>query len=178
MPPKKTPKLLAEGALTRPNFESDKYKTDKKNDKNIESVLVAGFFGPAERPAGDKGLFQGPHHCRRAKFWPATPLVKRALPTNSLLAFSPKKAESHGPKEAGLAVEILDEKKIASLQDGRAPPQRRAGWPRGRLALWSSPTRLRVQKPGATRPLVSSAKAVTFDNWRHLHQNLPTAWKK
>src|SRR5438445_13315826 len=33
---------LAEGALTA-NFESDKYKTDKKNDKNIESVLVAGF---------------------------------------------------------------------------------------------------------------------------------------
>src|SRR5467141_244549 len=48
---------LAEGALTA-NFESDKYKTDKKNDKNIESVLVAGFSA-AERAAGDKGLSRG-----------------------------------------------------------------------------------------------------------------------
>src|SRR5712671_6169465 len=31
----------AEGTLTA-NFESDKYKTDKKNDKNIESVQIAG----------------------------------------------------------------------------------------------------------------------------------------
>src|SRR6267378_3384690 len=30
---------IAEGALAA-NFETDKYKTDKKNDKNIETVLI------------------------------------------------------------------------------------------------------------------------------------------
>src|SRR5216110_2503107 len=48
---------IAEGALAA-NFETDKYKTDKKNDKNIETVLVAGF-SDAERAAGDKGLSKG-----------------------------------------------------------------------------------------------------------------------
>src|SRR5437879_10266473 len=44
---------IAEGALAA-NFETDKYKTDKKNDKNIDTVLVAGF-SDAERAAGEKG---------------------------------------------------------------------------------------------------------------------------
>src|SRR5256714_283785 len=42
---------IAEGALAA-NFETDKYKTDKKNDKNIDTVLVAGF-SDAERAAGE-----------------------------------------------------------------------------------------------------------------------------
>src|SRR5437879_6901592 len=37
-----TAQAVVEGALAA-NFETDKYKTDKKNDKNIETVLVAGF---------------------------------------------------------------------------------------------------------------------------------------
>src|SRR5260370_34997449 len=52
--PEENAQALAEGALTA-NFESDKYKTDKKNDKNIEPVLVAGFSA-TERAAGYKGL--------------------------------------------------------------------------------------------------------------------------
>src|ERR1700682_3142237 len=48
---------IAEGALAA-NFETDKYKTDKKNDKNIETALVAGF-SDAERAAGEKGLSKG-----------------------------------------------------------------------------------------------------------------------
>src|SRR6267378_1590520 len=48
---------IAEGALSA-NFETDKYKTDKKNDKNIETVLIAGF-SDAERAAGEKGLSKG-----------------------------------------------------------------------------------------------------------------------
>src|SRR5216683_3986272 len=42
---------IVEGALAA-NFETDKYKTDKKNDKNVETVLVAGF-SDAERAGGD-----------------------------------------------------------------------------------------------------------------------------
>src|SRR6267143_3639004 len=37
-----TVQAVVEGALAA-NFETDKYKTDKKNDNNIETVLVAGF---------------------------------------------------------------------------------------------------------------------------------------
>src|SRR5258707_6307379 len=48
---------IAEGALAA-NFETDKYKTDKKNDKNIDSVQIAGF-SDAERAAGEKGLSRG-----------------------------------------------------------------------------------------------------------------------
>lgn len=49
-----TAQALAEGAIAA-DFESDKYKTDKKNDKSIDSVLLAGF-SEAERAAGEKGL--------------------------------------------------------------------------------------------------------------------------
>src|SRR5712691_3751904 len=34
--------VIAEGALVA-DFESDKYKTDKKNDKAMEAVLLAGY---------------------------------------------------------------------------------------------------------------------------------------
>src|SRR5215470_17250705 len=34
--------VIAEGALTA-EFESDKYKTEKKNDKKIEAVPIAGY---------------------------------------------------------------------------------------------------------------------------------------
>ena len=37
---------LAEGALAA-NFESDKYKTEKKNDKSIDTVLLTGYLGGA-----------------------------------------------------------------------------------------------------------------------------------
>src|SRR6266852_5658504 len=52
-----TAQAIAEGAQAA-NFETDKYKTDKKNDKNIESVQIAGF-SDAERAAGEKGLSRG-----------------------------------------------------------------------------------------------------------------------
>src|SRR6266704_4953844 len=48
---------IAEGALAA-DFESDKYKTDKKNGKNIESVQIAGY-SDSERAAGEKGLSKG-----------------------------------------------------------------------------------------------------------------------
>src|SRR5713101_1739384 len=103
---------LAEGALTA-NFETDKYKTDKKNDKNIESVLVAGFSA-AERAAGDKGLSRGRIIADAQNF--ARDLVNE--PSNKLTPrILAEKAEAMA-KEAGLAVEILDEKKIASLKMG------------------------------------------------------------
>src|SRR6266850_2787665 len=103
---------IAEGALAA-NFETDKYKTDKKNDKNIETVSVLGY-SDAERAAGDKGLSKGRVIADAQNF--ARDLVNE--PSNKLTPrILAQKAEAMA-KEAGLSVEILDEKKIADLKMG------------------------------------------------------------
>ena len=43
---------VAEAAITA-NFESDKYKTDKKGDKSVETVILAGY-GEATKSAGKR----------------------------------------------------------------------------------------------------------------------------
>ena len=48
-----TAQALAEGFITA-NFETDKYKTEKKNGKEIESVRIAGY-SESEKSAGEKG---------------------------------------------------------------------------------------------------------------------------
>src|ERR1700720_4080119 len=48
---------VAEGALTA-NFESDKYKTDKKDAKFVDSIILAGF-PEQDRAAAEKGLVRG-----------------------------------------------------------------------------------------------------------------------
>src|SRR5262249_27455930 len=48
---------VAEGLLTG-NFETDKYKTEKKNPKEIDSVVLLGF-AEGERAAAEKGLAAG-----------------------------------------------------------------------------------------------------------------------
>src|SRR5207245_927220 len=107
-----TAQLIAEGALLS-NFESDKYKTDKKNDKNIETVVVAGY-SDSERSAGDKGLLKGRIIAEAQNF--TRDLVNE--PSNKLTPrILAEKAEAMA-KEAGLSVEILDERKIADLKMG------------------------------------------------------------
>src|SRR6266851_1948103 len=103
---------VAEAALAA-NFETDKYKTDKKYDKNIETVLVAGFSG-AERAAGDKGLSKGRIIADAQNF--TRDLVNE--PSNKLTPRILAEKAAAMAKEAGLAVEILDEKKITSLKMG------------------------------------------------------------
>src|ERR1700726_2994978 len=56
-PAEDSAQTLAEGSLAA-NFEADKYKTDKKNDKSIDTVLLAGY-SDAERAAAEKGLARG-----------------------------------------------------------------------------------------------------------------------
>src|SRR5216684_4925635 len=103
---------IAEGALAA-DFETDKYKTDKKNDKNIETVQVAGY-SDAERAAGENGLSKGRIIADAQNF--ARDLVNE--PSNKLTPrILAQKAEAMA-KEAGLTVEILDEKKIADLKMG------------------------------------------------------------
>ena len=107
-----TAQAITEGAIAA-DFESDKYKTDKKNDKSIESIQIAGY-SDGERAAGEKGLTRGRIIAESQNF--ARDLINE--PSNKL---TPKilaeKAEAMA-RQAGLAVEILDEKKIADLKMG------------------------------------------------------------
>jgi leucyl aminopeptidase len=145
---------IAEGALAA-NFESDKYKTDKKNDKSVDTVLLAGY-SDKERAAGDKGLSRGRIIADAQSF--TRDLVNE--PSNKL---TPKilaeKAEAMA-KEAGLAVEILDEKKIADLKMGALLSVSQGGpEPPRVMVVTYTPAN---PKPGA--PVIGLiGKAVTFD---------------
>src|SRR5438445_4558932 len=145
---------IAEGALTA-NFESDKYKTDRKNDKNIESVQIAGY-SDTERAAGDKGLSKGRIIADAQNF--ARDLVNE--PSNKLTPrILAEKAEAMA-KGAGLAVEILDEKKIADLKMGALLSVAQGGpEPPRVMVVTYTPAN---PKPGA--PVIGLiGKAVTFD---------------
>ena len=103
---------LAEGFITA-NFETDKYKTEKKNGKDIESIRIAGF-ADAEKAAAEKGLLAGTVIAESQNF--ARDLVNE--PSNKLTPrILAERAEAMA-KEAGLSVDILDEKKIADLKMG------------------------------------------------------------
>src|SRR5713226_2884537 len=145
---------IVEGALAA-NFETDKYKTDKKNDKNIEAVSVAGY-ADAERAAGEKGLSKGRIIADAQNF--TRDLVNE--PSNKLTPrILAQKAEAMA-KEAGLAVEILDEKKIADLKMGALLSVAQGGpEPPRVMVVTYTPANL---KPGA--PVIGLVgKAVTFD---------------
>jgi leucyl aminopeptidase len=137
------------------DFETDKYKTDKKNDKFIETFTIAGF-SDAEKVAGEKGIARGRIIGEAQNF--ARDLVNE--PSNKL---TPKilaeKAEAMA-KEAGLAVEILDEKKIADLKMGALLSVAQGGpEPPRVMVVTYTPAN---PKPGA--PVIGLVgKAVTFD---------------
>src|SRR5216683_1901833 len=145
---------IAEGALVA-NFETDKYKTDKKNDKYVETVVVAGF-SEAERAAGDKGLSKGRIIAEAQNF--TRDLVNE--PSNKLTPrILAEKAEAMA-KEAGLSVEILDESKIADLKMGAllSVAQGSVEPPRVIVVTYNPAN----AKPGA--PVIGLVgKAVTFD---------------
>ena len=149
-----TAQVLVEGALAA-DFESDKYKTDKKNDKNMESAVVAGY-SEAERAAGEKGLSKGRIIADSQNF--TRDLVNE--PSNKLTPrILAEKAEAMA-KSAGLSIEILDEKKISDLKMGAllSVAQGSVEPPRMIVITYNPPT----TKPGA--PVIGLVgKAVTFD---------------
>jgi len=146
--------VITEGALAA-DFESDKYKTEKKNGKNIESVSIAGYSEP-ERAAGEKGLSKGRVIAESQNF--ARDLINE--PSNKLTpAILAQKAEAMA-KAAGVSVEILDEKKIAELKMGAllSVAQGSVEPPRMIIITYNPPS----AKPGA--PVIGLiGKAVTFD---------------
>jgi leucyl aminopeptidase len=149
-----TAQALAEGLVTA-NFETDKYKTEKKNEKEIDSVRVLGY-ADAEKAAGEKGLTAGKIIAEAQNF--TRDLVNE--PSNKLTPrILAEKAEAMA-KEAGLAVEILDEKKIADLKMGAllSVAQGSVEPPRMIVVTYTPPN----VKPGA--PVIGLVgKAVTFD---------------
>jgi leucyl aminopeptidase len=105
-------KAVTEG-LTIADFESDKYKTDKKDKdkKEIQSVALAGFDSSTElKKALDDGRVIGEsmNFARDLINEPSNKLTPRMLAA---------KAEAMA-KEVGLGIEILDERKISELKMG------------------------------------------------------------
>jgi len=137
------------------DFETDKYKTDKKNDKFVETFTIAGF-SDTEKAAGEKGIARGRIIGDAQNF--ARDLVNE--PSNKLTPrILAEKAEAMA-KEAGLAVEILDEKKIADLKMGAllSVAQGSVEPPRMIIITYTPAN----PKPGA--PIIGLVgKAVTFD---------------
>jgi len=146
--------VVTEGVLTG-DFESDKYKTDKKNDKRIESVSISGY-SDSERRAGEKGLAKGRIIADSQNF--ARDLINE--PSNKMTpAILAQKAEAMA-KAAGLSVEILDEKRIAELKMGAllSVSQGSVEPPRMMVITYNPP----AAKPGG--PVIGLiGKAVTFD---------------
>jgi len=145
---------IAEGVFAA-DFESDKYKTEKKNDKSIDTVQLVGY-SDAERAAAEKGLTRGTVIGESQNF--ARDLINE--PSNKL---TPKilaeKAEAMA-RQAGLSVEILDEKKITDLKMGALLSVSQGGpEPPRVMVVTYTPANL---KPGA--PVIGLiGKAVTFD---------------
>jgi leucyl aminopeptidase len=145
---------LAEGFITA-NFETDKYKTEKKNGKEIDSIALVGF-ADAEKSPGEKGLLTGKIIAESQNF--TRDLVNE--PSNKLTPRILADRAAAMAKEAGLAVDILDEKKIAELKMGAllSVAQGSVEPPR-MIVVTYTPANV---KPGA--PVIGLVgKAVTFD---------------
>jgi len=146
---------IAEGAITA-DFETDKYKSDHKNDKSIDTVVIAGY-SDKDKSAGEKGLNRGRIIAEAQNF--ARDLVNE--PSNKL---TPKilaeKAEAMA-KESGLSADILDEKRIADLKMGALLSVAQGGPEPPRMIVVTY-TPATPPKPGA--PVIGFVgKAVTFD---------------
>jgi leucyl aminopeptidase len=146
---------IVEGFLTA-DFETDKYKTDKKKDKFVDTAAIGGY-SEAETSSVEKGIARGRIIGEAQNF--TRDLVNE--PSNKL---TPKilaeKAEAMA-REAGLSVEVFDEKKIAELKMGAllSVAQGSVEPPRIIIITYNPP-----QAPKAGTPVVGLVgKAVTFD---------------
>ena len=149
-----TAQAIAEAATTA-NFETDKYKTDKKNDKNIEAVAIVGYpdsaLGSAQTAVSKgKTIGEAQNFTRDLVNEPSNKLTPRILA---------EKAEAMA-RESGLAVEILDERRIADLKMGALLSVAQGGpEPPRMIVITYVPA-----KPNPNAPVTGLVgKAVTFD---------------
>ena len=144
----------AEGLLLG-SFDSDFYKTEKKNGKVMEAVTLAGGEASA---AGEieQGIARGRIIAEAQNF--TRTLVNE--PSNRLTPRMLADRAEQMAREAGLAMEGLDEKRIAELKMGAllSVAQGSAEPPRVIVVTYTPPQ----SKPGA--PVLGLVgKAVTFD---------------
>ncbi len=132
------------------NFEGDKYRTDKKNGP-VDSAALLGFDAEAQAGA-DRGriIAEAQNFTRELGNEPSNLLTPRLLA---------ERAEAMA-REVGLAVDILDEKRIAELKMGALLSVARGGEEPPRvIVLTYTPS---TPKPGA--PVLGLVgKAITFD---------------
>jgi leucyl aminopeptidase len=145
---------VAEGLLVG-DFESDKYRTDKKNIREIQSVSLAGFEAvpaAALTAAVENGrvIAESQNFARDLINEPSNRLTPRMLAA---------RAEAMA-KEVGLRIEILDERKISELKMGALIGVAQGSFEPPRvIVVHYSPDN---PKPGA--PVLGLVgKAVTFD---------------
>lgn len=137
------------------DFDSDKYKSEKKNHKEMEAAGLAGWK-PAGQAAAARGIEQGRIFGSAQNF--TRDLVNE--PSNRLTPRMLAERAEAMAKEAGLSCEVLDEKEIAELKMGAllSVAQGSIEPPRV-IVLTYTPEKV---KPGA--PVLGLVgKAVTFD---------------
>jgi len=103
---------ITEGLILA-NFDSDKYKTDKKPGNEITAAALAGW-DESSRAEADRGLARGRVVAESQNF-------ARSLgnePSNLLTPRMLADRAAAMAREAGLAVEVLEEKRIAELKMG------------------------------------------------------------
>jgi leucyl aminopeptidase len=145
---------ITEGIILA-NFDSDKYKTDKKQNSEITTATLAGW-DEASRTAADQGLARGRVIAESQNF--ARDLGNE--PSNKMTPTILADRAAAMAREAGLAVEVFDEKKIAELKMGAllSVAQGSAEPPR-MIIITYTPAKL---NPGA--PVLGLVgKAITFD---------------
>ncbi len=144
---------ISEGLLLS-DFESDTYKTDKKDEKKVEAAGLAGFG--AARAEAERGMAQGRITSDAQNFTRA--LVNE--PSNKLTPRMLADRAEAMAREAGLGVEILDEKRIAELKMGALlSVAQGSSEPPRMIVVTYTPAQ---QKAGAA-VLGLVGKAVTFD---------------
>jgi leucyl aminopeptidase len=145
---------ITEGLILA-NFDSDKYKTDKNTMSDISSAALAGW-DESSRAEADRGLARGRVIAESQNF--ARELGNE--PSNRLTPRMLADRAAAMAREAGLSVEVFDEKKIADLKMGAllSVAQGSAEPPRMMIITYT-PEKL---NPGA--PVLGLVgKAITFD---------------
>jgi len=145
---------VTEGLLIA-DFESDKYKTEKKNEKTFDSAVLAGFTA-ASAVDVETAISRGQTIALAQNF--TRDLVNE--PSNRLTPTMLADRAAAMAREVGLAVDILDEKRIAELKMGAllSVAQGSAEPPRLIVVTYAPPE----LSPGT--PVVALVgKAITFD---------------
>lgn len=145
---------IVEG-LIHAEYDSDKYQTDKKRNKVIDRVVLVGF--PANSRAEIDAAIE------RAKIIGESETFARDLINEPSNLLTPRILASRAEamaKEAGLEIDVLDEKRIAELKMGALLGVAQGSEEPPRLIV----VRYRpAQKKANSHVLALVGKAVTFD---------------